>query len=127
MRHYRFVALLIALLAAFGAQSLIGRSDQTAATGTPPAGGAIPASGPFDSLHFRPIGPAGMSGRISDLAVDEANPAIFYVGTAHGGLWKTTNAGTTFQPLFQDYGLMPVGDATISQSNPDLGALGSGK
>jgi len=95
---------------------------------TPAAsGGGLAASGPFESLHFRPIGPAGMSGRISDLAVYEPNPAIFYVGTAHGGLWKTINGGTTFEPLFQDYGLMSVGDVTVSQSNPDLVWLGSGE
>src|SRR5439155_737422 len=82
---------------------------------------------PFDALHFRPIGPAAMSGRISYLAVYEANPAIFYVGTAHGGVWKTTNAGTTFQPQFQDQGLMSVGDITVSQSNPDLVWVGSGE
>ena len=37
-----------------------------------------------------------MSGRITDFAVYEANPSIFYVGTAHGGVWKTTNDGATF-------------------------------
>ncbi len=125
MRQYRFFVFLLVLLAAFGAQSMLGRSQQTAPNAAPQGG--IVSAGPFDSLHFRPIGPAGMSGRISDLAVFEANPAIFYVGTAHGGLWKTTNAGTTFEPLFQDYGLMSVGDVTISQSNPDLVWLGSGE
>src|SRR5918996_2175228 len=124
MKQYRFLALVVALFAAFGAQSLVGRSEQTSAGGAP---AVVTSSSPFESLHFRSIGPAGMSGRIADLAVYEANPAIFYVGTAHGGLWKTINAGTTFQPLFQDYGLMSVGDVTISQSNPDLVWLGSGE
>ncbi|MEO2003215.1 MAG: hypothetical protein ABGY41_03875, partial [Candidatus Poribacteria bacterium] len=50
----------------------------------------------FDSLHFRSIGPATMSGRIADVAVYEANPAIYYVGTAHGGVWKTTSGGAMF-------------------------------
>ncbi|MBI1875341.1 MAG: hypothetical protein HYS05_15845, partial [Acidobacteria bacterium] len=74
-----------------------------------------------------PIGPASMSGRISDLAIYEANPAIFYVGTAHGGVWKTTNKGTTFDAQFQDQGLMSIGDVTVSQSNPDLVWVGSGE
>ena len=43
-----------------------------------------------------------MSGRIADLAVYEANPAIYYVGTAHGGVWKTVNNGTTFEPQFEN-------------------------
>jgi len=68
-----------------------------------------------------------MSGRIADLAVYEANPAIYYVGTAHGGVWKTTNNGTTFEAQFQNQGLMSVGDVTVSQSNPDLVWVGSGE
>ena len=74
----------------------------------------------FDSLHFRSIGPATMSGRVSDLAVYEANPAVYYVGTAHGGVWKTTSGGALFTPVLQDQGLIAVGDVTISQTNPDL-------
>ena len=53
--------------------------------------------------------------------------AIFYVATAHGGLWKTTNAGTTFEAQFQDQGLISIGDATVSQSNPDLVWVGTGE
>src|SRR4029079_13861285 len=64
---------------------------------------------------------------ISDLAVYEANPAIFYVGTAHGGVWKTVNNGTTFEAQFQDQGLMSIGDVAISQSNPDLVWVGTGE
>lgn len=81
----------------------------------------------FDALHFRSIGPATMSGRISDVAVFEANPAIYYVGTAHGGVWKTVNNGTTFTPLFQHQGLMAVGDVAVSQVNPDVVWVGAGE
>jgi photosystem II stability/assembly factor-like uncharacterized protein len=89
--------------------------------------GGAPVAAQFDQLHFRSIGPATMSGRISDFAVYEANPNIYYVGSAHGGLWKTVNNGLTFTPQFQDMGLISVGDVTISQSNPDLVWLGSGE
>ncbi|HZT78019.1 MAG TPA: hypothetical protein VFA27_15300 [Vicinamibacterales bacterium] len=105
------------LFAAFGAPYVIGQSA--------PAGAA--SAGPFDALHFRQIGPAGMSGRIADLAVYEANPSIFYVAAAHGGVWKTTNGGTTFEPQMQDHGLMSIGDVTVSQSNPDLVWVGTGE
>ena len=67
-----------------------------------------------------------MSGRIADLAVYEANLAIYYVGTAHGGVWKTTSNGTTFIPQFQDQGLISIGDVTVSQTNPDLVWVGAG-
>jgi photosystem II stability/assembly factor-like uncharacterized protein len=81
----------------------------------------------FDDLHFRSIGPATMSGRISDLAVYDANPAVYYVATAHGGLWKTESGGVTFEALFQDEGLISIGDVAISQSNPDLVWVGAGE
>ncbi len=81
----------------------------------------------FDKLHFRSIGPATMSGRVADVAVYEPNPAIYYVGTAHGGLWKTTSNGATFTPLFQDQGLISIGDVAVSQTNPDLVWVGSGE
>lgn len=85
------------------------------------------AADPLDALHFRSIGPATMSGRISDLAVYERNPSIFYVATAHGGVWKTMNNGTTYEALFQDQGHMSIGDVTISQTNPNLVWIGTGE
>lgn len=81
----------------------------------------------FEGLHFRSIGPATMSGRIADVAVYEANPAVYYVGTAHGGVWKTTSNGATFEPLFQDQGLIAIGDVAVSQINPDLVWVGAGE
>ncbi len=117
MKQHRLLMLAAAILLAVGAQSMTGLS-QPAATA---------AGGPFDGLHYRPIGPAGMSGRIADLAVYEANPAVYYVATAHGGVWKTINNGTTFEPQLQDHGLMSFGDIAISQSNPDLVWAGGGE
>lgn len=87
----------------------------------------IPVAEELNALHFRSIGPATMSGRIADVAVYEANPAIWYVATAHGGLWKTTSNGVTWSPMLQDHGLMSFGDVTISQQNPDLVWAGGGE
>lgn len=117
MRMLRALVLALVLAAALAGPALVGSEQPTP---------AAPA-GPFDNLHFRSIGPASMSGRISDLAVYEADPAVYYVGTAHGGVWKTTNNGTTFEAQFQDRGLMSIGDVTISQSNPDLVWVGTGE
>ena len=66
---------------------------------------AVPAdqASPSDklkNLEFREIGPATMGGRIDDFAVVESNPNIVYVGVASGGVWKTTNNGTTWEPVF---------------------------
>src|ERR1017187_7658113 len=81
----------------------------------------------FEKLHFRSIGPAIMSGRISDFAVYEANHAIFYVGTAHGGVWKTTSNGAQFTPLLQDRGLLSIGAVAVQQSNPNVVWVGTGE
>src|SRR6478735_6899757 len=93
----------------------------------PQTPGGAPIAAQFESLHFRSIGPAAMSGRISDFAVYEPNPAIYYVGTAHGGLWKTTSNGAMFEALFQDQGLMSIGDVTVSQKDPNLVWVGTGE
>jgi len=81
----------------------------------------------FEKLHFRSIGPAIMSGRIADVTVYEKNTAIWYAGTAHGGVWKTTSNGAIMTPIFEDHGLMSIGDVTVSQSNPDVLWVGTGE
>ena len=90
-------------------------------------GATVPIAQEFEHLHFRSIGPAIMSGRITDFAVYEKDPAIFYVATAHGGVWKTTSGGSDFQPIFDDVGMMSIGCVTVSQSNPDLVWVGTGE
>ena len=117
MKQFRSYVLVSAVAAALGAQALVGSAEQPQ---TAPAN-------PLDSLYFRPIGPAAMSGRVADIAVYEPNPAIYYAGTAHGGVWKTVNNGTTFEAQFQDQGLMSIGAIAVSQHNPDLVWVGTGE
>lgn len=117
LRHLRFLGLSSLVLGLAFAGSFRGQlAAQSAAPGDP-----------LDSLHFRSIGPATMSGRISDLSVYEKNPAIYYVATAHGGVFKTTSNGATYEAQFQDQGLISVGDVTMSQNNPDLVWIGTGE
>jgi photosystem II stability/assembly factor-like uncharacterized protein len=78
-------------------------------------------------LEWREIGPATMGGRISDLAVLESNPAVFYVGTATGGIWRTTNHGTTWTPLFDEQETSSIGDVTLAPSNPNVVWVGTGE
>ena len=54
----------------------------------------------FTGLELRNIGPALMSGRISDIVKDPTDPSTWYVAVSSGGVWKTTNAATTWQPIF---------------------------
>ena len=79
------------------------------------------------NLEWRNIGPTIMGGRVSDLAVVESDPSTFYVGTATGGVWKTVNHGTTFEPVFDDQPTASVGDVTVAPSNPNVVWVGSGE
>src|SRR5689334_14950828 len=67
------------------------------------------------------------SGRIADVAVDPRNRSIWYVATASGGLWKTTNHGLTFVPIFDDGGSYSLGCVTLDPKNPDVVWLGTGE
>ncbi|HKA00323.1 MAG TPA: hypothetical protein VKE70_27620 [Candidatus Solibacter sp.] len=79
------------------------------------------------SLKFRSIGPAVMGGRVDDFAVVENDPRIFYVGTAAGGVLKTTNGGTTWEPVFDEVGAPSIGDVTLAPSNPAILYVGTGE
>jgi len=78
-------------------------------------------------LELREIGPAAMSGRVVDLAVVEADPHTFYVATATGGLWKTTDNGVTFTPLFDKQPVHSIGAIALAQSRPDTVWVGTGE
>lgn len=78
-------------------------------------------------LKFRNIGPALTSGRISDFAINPSNPHEYYIATSSGGVWKTNNAGTTFQPLFDGQGSYSIGCVTMDPNNPNLIWVGTGE
>jgi hypothetical protein len=66
-----------------------------------------------------------MGGRISDLAVVESSPQVFFLGTATGGLQKTKNHGTSWTPLFDDQSTSSIGDVRLHQENPNLVWVGT--
>jgi photosystem II stability/assembly factor-like uncharacterized protein len=78
-------------------------------------------------LNFRLIGPAAYSGRIADIAVNPNNFSEYYIAVASGGLWKTTNSGTTFTPIFDDKPVYAMGCITIDPNNSDVVWLGTGE
>ncbi|MDX1471370.1 MAG: glycosyl hydrolase, partial [Flavobacteriaceae bacterium] len=89
-------------------------------------------SSPLDSiklsgLKFRLIGPALTSGRVADLAVNPDNPQQYYVATASGGVWKTDNAGNTYEPLFDAQGSYSIGCITLDPHNPNTVWVGTGE
>jgi photosystem II stability/assembly factor-like uncharacterized protein len=90
--------------------------------------GAPATASVFAGLHFRNIGPAAMGGRIDDIAVLESNPAVFYVAAATGGLWKTTNNGTTWEVLFnQQDDVVSIGDIAIAPKDANVVWVGTGE
>ncbi|GJQ63228.1 MAG: hypothetical protein SCALA702_22810 [Melioribacteraceae bacterium] len=84
-------------------------------------------SSTLSGLKFRSIGPALTSGRISDFAVNESNPAEYFTAVASGGVWKTTNYGATWTPVFDSQGSYSIGCVTMDQSNTNVVWVGTGE
>ena len=72
----------------------------------------------LNALPARNIGPANMGGRIVDVAVVERDPKTVYVAAATGGLWKTSDAGVNWTPLFDAQTTLCLGAVAVSQSDP---------
>jgi photosystem II stability/assembly factor-like uncharacterized protein len=81
----------------------------------------------FSGFKFRSIGPAVKSGRIADLAVNPNNYSEYYVAVASGGVWKTTNAGTSYQPIFDGQGSYSIGCVKIDPNNSNVVWVGTGE
>ncbi|MBK9089315.1 MAG: glycosyl hydrolase [Holophagales bacterium] len=81
----------------------------------------------FAGLELRDIGPAVTSGRIGDLAIDPVRKGTYYVAVASGGVWKTTNWGTTFEPVFDSEGSFSIGCVTLDPTNTLVVWVGTGE
>jgi photosystem II stability/assembly factor-like uncharacterized protein len=81
----------------------------------------------FSGLTMRNIGPAINSGRVSDFAVHPHAHHIIYAATASGNLWKTSNAGTTWKPIFDKEGSYSIGCVTLDPNNPNVVWVGTGE
>ena len=81
----------------------------------------------FDRLEYRNIGPASMGGRTTDIAGVPGNPALVYVATASGGLFKTTNGGTSWTPIFDHENTISIGAIAVDPHNPDVVWVGTGE
>jgi photosystem II stability/assembly factor-like uncharacterized protein len=115
-----------AVLLAACAIIFINASTFVSAYNEPNANGAIDAK-TFERLEWRSIGPAIFSGRVTDVEGVPGNPNIVYVASASGGLWKTTNGGTTWKPLFERENTLSIGDIALEPNNPDVIWLGAGE
>lgn len=85
------------------------------------------SSSTLSAIKLRSIGPALMSGRISDIAIHPLNKNIWYVAVGSGGVWKTVNSGTTWKPIFDDQTSYSIGCVTVDQNNPNIIWVGTGE
>ena len=81
----------------------------------------------FSGLQFRLIGPAVASGRVIAFAVNPRNRAEYYVGVASGGVWKTSNSGTTWTPVFDNQGSYSIGAVVLDPNDPSVVWVGTGE
>lgn len=114
-RNHLIIAL-ISLITIFNPSISVAKSDHTDALSKAAAG-----------LQLRGIGPAFMGGRISDIAVSPTDQSTWYVAVGSGGLWKTTNRGTTWKPIFDKQNSYSIGTVTIDPNNTDVIWVGTGE
>ena len=86
-----------------------------------------PMAKAVSGLSFRSIGPAFMSGRIGDIAVDPVKRSTWYIAVCSGNVWKTVNAGTTWEPIFEKYGSYSIGCLAIDPNNRHVVWVGTGE
>src|SRR6476660_8341629 len=124
----RRAGVLAVALGGLAVSVLAGRPQAQAGGAAPPEPVINQSSDPLlQSFHFRSIGPASMGGRIDDIAVSESDPNIIYIGYAVGGVFKSENNGTTFEPVFQTYNTASIGDIAIHPTNPNIVYVGTGE
>ena len=82
---------------------------------------------PLGAFSFRNVGPSFLSGRIADIAVHPQDENLWYVAVGSGGVWKTTNSGNTYQPIFDGQGSYSIGCVTIDPSNEHIIWVGTGE
>lgn len=102
------------------------RAPKRGAADAAPAAPALTAEA-LQGLQLRSIGPGLVTGRIADIKIDPKNPSTWYIATAFGGIWKTTNRGASFTPIFDGGGTHNSCCIVIDPRNSDVLWLGTGE
>ncbi len=127
MRSSRTTGVLLVALAV-----LVGLSAPAQPAPAVPSGGQSAALKVprmiLDGIRYRSIGPTKQGGRIMDFGVPDQSkqPDTFYAAASTGGLWKTADAGLTWQPIFDDVPINAIGDVAVAPSDPDVLYVGTG-
>lgn len=109
----RKTILLLCVLTAF---QLVGQKDSL-----------LTKSSTYSALKWRNVGPAITSGRIADIAIHPEDNSVMYIAVGSGGVWKTVNAGTTYEPIFDGEASYSIGCIAIDPSNPHILWVGTGE
>ena len=131
IRTSRWILLLLTLASVllggpFGAAEAASAQDQEAeAQGAEDSPGLTSTT--ISALRLREIGPAFMSGRIVEIAVDPEDSSTWYIAAASGGVWKTENAGTTWSPIFDSYDSYSIGTLAVDPTNRFVVWVGTGE
>jgi photosystem II stability/assembly factor-like uncharacterized protein len=123
MNKARFVILICCVFSALlvGAQTVAAEKTDKKEEKKDPMAKAV------SGLSFRSIGPAFMSGRIGDILVDPVKRSTWYIAVCSGNVWKTVNAGTTWEPIFDKYGSYSIGCLAIDPDNRHVIWVGTGE
>ncbi|MBZ0173267.1 MAG: hypothetical protein K8E66_12860, partial [Phycisphaerales bacterium] len=118
---FRIAALLTSIAATALAGPVVGQDDEEDKEE------AVMSAGAFGGLKFRSVGPALMSGRVGDFAVNPDRPAEYYVAVCSGNVWKTVNNGTTYEPVFDGEGSYSIGCVTLDPNDANTVWVGTGE
>jgi photosystem II stability/assembly factor-like uncharacterized protein len=121
----RRIGIALALAGTVVRSAVAQRGNRGGGPAEPPL--TATSTDPLAALRFRSIGPALTSGRLADMAIDPRNPHLWYVATAGGGLWKTTNSGLTFTSVFDNYGSYSTCCVLIDPKNSNTIWLATGE
>src|SRR3954452_6659580 len=116
------VAMLLLTVSAFAAPA---KKPAPAPEASPPPTGLkdLPE---FKSLKYRSVGPAA-GGRVARVSGVPGDPLVYYAATAAGGVWKSTDGGLTFSPIFDDQPIASIGSIAVAPSDPNVIYVGSGE
>ena len=133
-RSARGLALLTGTALVLALTSLGSRAQAPAKPGDSDPRGfsqhqAMQQASPFKDLKWQFIGPTNISGRITDIAVAKrkGQTRAIFIATATGGVWRTENEGTTWEPVFDQAASTSIGDVTVAPSDPNIVWVGTGE
>ncbi len=125
----RSIVAFVFVLAAFASlvTPAVRAEDPRTAASASPAPTATPTTGPMEALAWRNVGPTLAGGRLAAIAGSDKNPSLVYIGSAGGGVWKSTNGTTSWKPVFDRQSVGSIGAIALAPQNPDDVWVGTGE